>query len=476
MRQLILVAALWVPFVAAAQRAESFHQRVKQYVVHDAPRIRIDGVRVLDGTGAAALAGQSIVIRDGMIERIGPAAALEGEAADTVIDGKGRTVMPGLVMMHEHLVFLDPLGDAPSYASEPFAAPKSYLAHGATTIRTAGTVNGVEDLRVAAQIRDGQFIGPDIRVTAPFLEGPGSFAYQLMPIQDPERARRIVKFWAEEGATSFKFYMNVSREVFKAALDEAHSRGIKVTGHLCSITFREAAEFGIDNLEHGVAVASDFVKDKQPDRCPPGNRSAEALVALAADSAEMAAVIDTLVKHHVTVTSTLAVFAAGIVDWFPPQQDLALLNGESQLWALRWLAYRRAPERMELSRKVLQAEMRFEKSFVAAGGHLTAGTDPTGWGGTLPGPGNHAELRLLVEAGFTPLEAIRIATLNGARYLGAEGRIGTLAAGKQADLLLVDGKPDEDIKDIAKIDEVFRNGIGYDPRKLIADVRGKVGR
>jgi imidazolonepropionase-like amidohydrolase len=107
---------------------------------------------------------------------------------------------------------------------------------------------------------------------------------------------------------------------------------------------------------------------------------------------------------------------------------------------------------------------------------LIAGTDPTGGGGVIAGYSNQRALELLVEAGFTPLEAIRIATLNGARYLGAEGRIGTLAAGKQADLLLVDGKPDEDIKDIAKIDEVFRNGIGYDPRKLIADVRGKVGR
>src|SRR5207247_687535 len=116
------------------------------------------------------------------------------------------------------------------------------------------------------------------------------------------------------------------------------------------------------------------------------------------------------------------------------------------------------------------------RAFVAAGGTLLVGTDPTGWGGTLPGPGNHAALRLLAEAGFTPREVIRIATLNGARFEGLDDRIGTLAPGKQADLLLVDGKPDEDIMQIARIDLVFKNGIAYNPKKLMDEVRGKVGR
>jgi imidazolonepropionase-like amidohydrolase len=461
---------------ASAQRAGAFHERVRKFVVHDAPRIRIDNVRVIDGTGAPAREGQSIAFADGKIVRIGAVDALKDDPADVVIDGRGRTVMPGLVMLHEHLVFYDPLADAPSYAAEPFAAPKLYLAHGATTIRTAGTVSGIEDLRVAAKIREGQFVGPEIRVTAPFLEGPGSFAYQLMPITDPDRARRIVRFWADEGATSFKFYMNVSREVFKAAVDEAHARGLQVTGHLCSITFREAAEAGIDNLEHGIAVASDFVKNKEADRCPPANGSAEALLALPENDPRMEELIALLVKHRVAVTSTLPVLAAGVVDWFPAQEDLALLNEQSRLWALNWLGFRRTPERRESQMRLLKTEMRFERAFAAAGGLLLAGTDPTGWGGTLPGPGNHAELRLLVEAGFTPLEAIRIATLDGARFQKIEDRVGSLAAGKQADLILVDGKPDQDIKQIARIDLVFRDGIAYDAKKLIADVRGKVGR
>jgi hypothetical protein len=117
-----------------------------------------------------------------------------------------------------------------------------------------------------------------------------------------------------------------------------------------------------------------------------------------------------------------------------------------------------------------------ERAFVAAGGTLMVGTDPTGWGGTLPGPGNHAALRLLVEAGFTPLEVIRIATLNGARYQGIDDRVGSLAEGKRADLVLVDGKPDEDIRQLGRIDLVFKDGIAYDSKKIVESLKGKVGR
>jgi imidazolonepropionase-like amidohydrolase len=200
-------------------------------------------------------------------------------------------------------------------------------------------------------------------------------------------------------------------------------------------------------------------------------------LALAAGAPEMTELIATLVKRNVVVTSTLAVFAAGVVDWFPATDDLAMLNEKSQFWALRTLAMRyRAAEQRARAMKLLEAEMRFERAFVAAGGTLVTGTDPTGWGGTLPGPGNHAALRLLVAAGFSPLEVIRMATAEGARTQGIGERVGTLGAGKQADLLLVNGNPDEDITHIGRIDLVFKNGIAYDPARLRDSVRGKIGR
>jgi imidazolonepropionase-like amidohydrolase len=468
-----------IPLPADAQRAAAFHKRVQQYVAHDAPTIRIDGVRVIDGTGAPAKEGQAILIRDGRIVEIGPADALAKGAADTVIDGKGRTVMPGLVMMHEHMFFLDPLPlpDTPAYVQEPTSSPRAYLAYGATTIRTAGTFNAGVDIQVARKVRDGQLAGPEIHVTAPFLEGDGSFAFQMTPITDPASARRIVNFWADEGATSYKIYMRVSREVLATVIEEAHRRGLKVTGHLCSVTLREAAALGIDDLEHGMIVATDFVAGKVPDVCPTSDATENSLLALQPDGPEIAALVETLVRSKVAVTSTLAVFAAGVVDWFPATDDLAMLNEQSQLWALRFLAQKqRNAERRDRQMKLLKAEMQFERAFVKAGGTLLAGTDPTGWGGTLPGPGNHAAIRLLVEAGFTPLEAIRVATANGARFLGVDDRVGTLAPGKQADLLLVDGKPDEDIARLDRIDLVFKNGIAFDAKRLRGSLRGQIGR
>jgi len=478
-RAVVLALALLIAFAPAAhaQRAQGFDKRVREFVVHDAPRIRIDDVRVVDGTGAPAVAGQSLLVVDGRIARVGPAADLKGERADVVIDGRGRTVMPGLVMLHEHLLFLDPTSDPVAYVSEPLASPRAYLAYGATTIRTTGTFSGSDDLQVARGIRAGTIPGPEIFVTAPFLDGAGSFAWQMRPVTDAAGARRIVDFWADEGATSYKIYMNASREVLAAAIDAAHKRGLKVTGHLCSITFHEAAALGIDQLEHGAVVATDFVADKKPDQCPDPRTGEDALIALAPDAPEMAELIATLVRQRVVVTSTLAVFAAGVVDWFPATEDLSFLNEKSQFWALRTLAMRyRNPERRARAAKVLDAEMRFERAFVAAGGTLVAGTDPTGWGGTLPGPGNHAELRLLAAAGFAPLDVIRIATSEGARVLGIDGRVGSLRPGLQADLLLVDGRPDEDIAQIGKLDLVFRDGIAYDPARLRESVRGKIGR
>jgi imidazolonepropionase-like amidohydrolase len=471
-----LAAMLLAPAVLA-QRAEAFDKRVKQYVVHDQTAIRIDNVRVIDGAGSPAIEAQSVLIRDGRIAKVGPVADVAAEKTDTVIDGKGRTLMPGLVMMHEHLFFLDVVADAPNYMGEPLSAPRAYLAYGATTIRTTGSMNGNDDIQAARMIREGKFAGPAIHVTAPFVNGPGSFAYQLRPITDPADARRIVRFWAEEGATSYKIYMNISREVMAAAIAEAHARGLKVTGHLCSVTFAEAAALGIDNLEHGIFVATDFVADKKPDVCPDWGVSDDALLATDPDGPEMNKLIATLVERKVAITSTMAVFAAGVVDWFPGADDLTLLNTKAQNAALASLARMQGDtKRREKYRRLLEREMRFERAFVAAGGTLLVGTDPTGWGGTLPGPGNHAALRLLGEAGFKPLEVIRIATSEGARFLGIADRVGTVAAGKQADLILVDGMPDADLGQLRKIDLVFRDGIAYDPKKLVESVRGKIGR
>jgi hypothetical protein len=124
---------------------------------------------------------------------------------------------------------------------------------------------------------------------------------------------------------------------------------------------------------------------------------------------------------------------------------------------------------------LIRKEMDFEVAFVRAGGLLLAGPDPTGNGGVLPGFGDQREIELLVEAGFTPVEAIQIATANGAAYLGQQDRIGSIAPGKQADLVLIKGDPSKNIGEIENVETVFKAGIGYDSARLIESVRGQVG-
>ena len=294
-------------------------------------------------------------------------------------------------------------------------------------------------------------------------------------------ARRMVNFWADQGATSFKAYMNITRDELRAAVEEAHKRGLKVTGHLCSIGYREAAEIGIDNLEHGLFPDSEFVADKQPDKCPAAAVGAS-LRQLDLQSPAAQNTIKTLVAKNVAITSTLPVFeAAGA----PLTQSgvgasSALLNNRmlsvmSTDARVRYLTARaRVPATSDFVTLIRKA-MDFERAFVAAGGLLIAGLDPTGNGGIVAGFGDLREVELLVEAGFAPVEAIKIASFNGAKFLGEDTRIGSIAPGKQADLMIVKGNPAANISDIEKVEIVFKDGVGYDSEKLIQSVQGLVG-
>jgi hypothetical protein len=190
---------------------------------------------------------------------------------------------------------------------------------------------------------------------------------------------------------------------------------------------------------------------------------------------EVQKLIRDLVAKRVAVTSTLPVFELG-VPGRPPLQArmLAAMSAESKA---SYLAARGRVKVVSngMAEQLLKKEMAFELAFVKAGGLLLAGPDPTGMGGVLPGFGDHRELELLVEAGFAPVEAIRIYTANGAAFLGRLDRIGTLAPGKQADLVVVMGDPSTRIEDIERVVTVFKDGLGYDPAKLVESVRGQVG-
>jgi len=283
----------------------------------------------------------------------------------------------------------------------------------------------------------------------------------------------MVNYWADEGVTSYKAYMHIRRDELQRIIEVARRRGHKVTAHLCSVTYREAIDLGIDNLEHGFFVASDFVKDKQADVCPGAVNSS--LAALDIDSPEAKALIKHLVDHHVALTSTLTVFET-FVPGRPkaPQAALDLLIPEIRAqYEKSWdgVQAKPNPEQVALFAKL----GKLEKRFVEAGGLLMAGTDPTGYGGVVPGYSGKRQIELLVENGFRFEDAIRISTLNGAKFLGRDKDVGTLEVGKRADIVVVDGDPLQQTSAIENMPLVFKNGVGYKTEAIFAAMKNTVG-
>ncbi len=463
--------------------AQTLTPEVRKFVVHDEPLIALTHVRVIDGTGAAPLEDRTLVLKDGKIAAI---TAGEAPAGAKLLDMTGRSVMPGLVGMHNHLFYTAAINPdengklkAPGLVANEvaFSAPRLYLASGVTSMRTTGSVEPFTDINVREQINAGRMPGPKIDVTGPYLQGPGSIFAQMRGLTTPDEARRLVDYWVAEGVTSFKAYMDIKAEVLGAAIAQAHKHGLKVTGHLCSVSYREAIALGIDNLEHGpLYTDSEFVEEKNG-RCPGYGAIEKSWQGLAMDGEKVQALIKDLVAHKVAITSTLPVFEASI-----PTRPLLSLKQQQLLTsdALRNHLRLRAqaggsPERAKAAEALLKQEMAFERAFVAAGGLLLAGPDPTGNGGVLPGFGDQRGIELLVEAGFTPVQAIQIATSNGAKFQGQFERIGSIAVGKQADLVVLKGNPAQRVQDVENVELVFKDGVAYDPAKLIEDARGWMG-
>jgi imidazolonepropionase-like amidohydrolase len=456
---------------------------VVPFIAVSSPSFVLNHVRVIDGSGAPAKEDQAVVVSNGKIDSIVPAASLQAPAGAQILDRSGYSVIPGLVGMHDHLYYTDSysvqigehgdLGEPGLFVAElPYTAPRLYLAAGVTTMRTTGSVEPYTDLKVKHRIDDGLMPGPAMDASAPYLEGPHTRFAQMHELAGPDDARRLVDYWADEGMTSFKAYMNITRDQLRAAIEEAHARKMKLTGHLCSVTWPEAISLGIDDLEHGPVFAdTEFVADKKPDLCPA--RGAASWTNVAIDSPQVKQLINDLIAHHVAVTSTLPVFEASVP--LRPRLQPRFLQALSSDAAHSYLAARARVQASSPAGALMRKEMDFEVAFVRSGGLLLAGPDPTGNGAVLPGFGDQREVELLVEAGFTPVEAIHIATENGAIYLGRQDRIGTLAAGKQGDLVLIKGDPSKNIDDIENVEIVFKAGVGYDSAKLIDSVRGQVG-
>lgn len=471
-------AALAILFLSSRAHASAFG------VVTEPDRpVAITHVMVVDGTGAPARPDQTVIIDHAKIVAAGPASRIKAPASAQVIDGRGKSLTPGLVGMHEHLFYASPVAGPPIAIEQFVTAPRLYLASGVTTARTAGSMDPYGDLELKRGIAAGQIVGPDLDLTAPYLEGSPPAVPTMHGLSGPQDARDLVRYWQGLGFTSVKAYADITTDELGAGIDEAHSLGLKVTGHLCSVGYQQAMALGIDNFEHGPFVSpdGDLDPERRPDLCrrregPQTGRAVLGQIAANAspDDEEVKRLIRDMVSRHVALTSTLAVLEGGAGMSDARRQRLQTLLHPA-VWSYLNVDTPERRSRAHLFTQALHKEMAFERAFVEAGGLLMAGCDPTGDGFTLAGLGDQRNIELLVEAGFTMPEAIRIATFNGANFQGQGAELGSIEVGKRADLVLLQGDITADISAIEAPVVVFKAGVGFDSAALYQSIAGQAG-
>lgn len=468
------VGVAYFAFLAAASAAfaqdrAALSDTTRAYVSVQAPVVALTHVTVIDGTGAGPRADQTVVITNGRISATGAFASVTIPAGAQTIDGTGHTVIPGLVGMHDHTFYTTAAGRRSQLNT---SAPRLYLASGVTSIRTTGSISPYSEITLKDQVDKGKVPGPRMHISGPYLTGPDDVV-ERMHITTPEQARRVVNYWADEGATWFKVYTEISRANLRAITDAAHKRGVKVTGHLCSVGYKEAVEANIDALEHGLMANLEYVPGKKVDTCPGVDR--DTYLNLDVNGAAVQTTFKSMIAKGVPMTSTLAVYEISVPN--RPPLDPRVTEAMSPDVQKEYLATRErlAGATNNLQLGMLKKMMAYEMAFVKAGGTLAAGVDPTGNGGALPGYGDQRNYELLIEAGFSPGQVVQIMSANGAKVLGVDKDLGTVSSGKIADLVLLRGDLAANPASIRNVVTVFKQGVGYDSPKLIRSVKGLVG-
>jgi imidazolonepropionase-like amidohydrolase len=460
-------AALVLPAEVTAQRADQLAQTIQEQFVEVADEaFAITNVTLIDGTGAAPQPGRTVVVREGRIAEIVAAGEFNAGAMRTV-DGSGGTLMPGMMGLHNHLYYTAAGGRGMQLN---FSAPLLYLGSGVTTVRTTGSQNAYSEINLKEEIEAGRNPGPRIHITAPYITG-GQGATTMTLLDSPEQARRFVQYWAAEGATWLKAYTNVGYDEMAAAVEEAHRLGIKVTGHICSISFTEAVELGFDNIEHGLFTNSDYDPTKERGECPDTYR--EHAMSIDPEGPEARETFQAMVDAGVPMTSTLAVYELFVRD--RPTKDPRALEAMAPEVRQAYLEAKDNIDRDGWPPEWMETAMAYERAFVDAGGLLAAGVDPTGNGGALPGYGDQRNVELLREAGFSPEEVVQITTLNGAKILDVDDELGSVEVGKIADLVLMEGDFVSDPSAIRSVSLVFKDGVGYRSQDFFEIVKGQVG-
>jgi imidazolonepropionase-like amidohydrolase len=410
-----------------------------------AETLALVGATLIDGTGRPALYDAAIVIEKGRIVAVGPRARVKIPKSATVVDERGKTILPGLWDMHAHF--------------EQVEWGPIYLAAGVTTVRDVGN-----ELEFITAVRDavanGRGLGPRL-LLAGVVDGSGPLALGVQRVDTPEQARRWVDRYHDAGFQQMKIYSSVKLEEVKAVADEAHRLRMTVTGHVPEgLNAYQVIEAGQDQINHIDYIANIMHAPLPADTSRADRRKAMADIDL--NSAEAEKALSFLKAHGTVVDPTVALFelftattAKPVVSFEPGVAKIAPELAE-QLTGVE-----PPSEQSEVIERIFAKDLAIVGALHRAGVQIVAGTDQA-----VPGYSLHREIELYARAGFTPMEAIQAATLVPARVMGLDREVGTIETGKRADIIVLNGNPLDDIRNTRNVEYVITNGVMYNCAEL----------
>ncbi len=384
--------------------------------------IAIVGAGLIDGRGGPVVADSVVVVRGDRIVAVGKQGAVKIPPGAEVIDAKGLTLLPGLIDAHFHIDGDDPL-------------PALYLSHGVTSLRDPGQwIEAYDAARKAAAPV------PRLFLCGPHLDSPpAAYPADSFIVRDAEETRLAVNRFVDDGASAIKVYYRLPLTLVKVAIETAHARGVPVMGHLEIVDARDAIRAGIDGIEHATSFGTALLPLRDAEKyrqsvLADNNARREGRYqvwnSINLNTPQAASLFKLIVDHHVVVSPTLAVFERQ--------------RGDKDTKDLHVHAFKQMEAFVGLAKKA--------GAKIVVGSHSDVPHAKRGWA-------YQRELELLVESGLTPMEALVAGTMENARYFHIADRLGSVEAGKLADLVLVEGDPSKDISNMRRIKRVMLNGI-----------------
>ncbi len=410
-----------------------------------AETLAIVGGTLIDGTGRPSLDDSAIVLSKGRIVAVGPRSQVKIPKEATVVEARGKTILPGLWDMHAHF--------------EQVEWGPIYLAAGVTTVRDCGNefefITAVRDA-----IAQGRGLGPRI-LAAGIVDGSGSFSIGVERVDTPEQARMWVNRYHAAGFQQMKIYSSVKLEEVKAVADEAHRLGMTVTGHVPEgLNAFQVIEAGQDQINHIHYISAIMHAPLPPGASPEEQR--KAVINFDINSADAKKAIAFLKDHHTVIDPTVALyeFLTATTAKPPASFEPGVLKVAPEL-AEQLTDVGPPSDRSRLYQQMFDKDLVIIGALHRAGIPIVAGTDQT-----VPGYSLHREIELYAQSGFTPREAIQAATIVPARVMKLDKELGTVETGKRADLVILDANPLEDIHNTRKVEYVITNGVMYNCAEL----------